>query len=175
MKEKNCMPDGISYSTLLNGLLKWGKIRAALGVYKEMVGIVFVVDGRMMSTLLRGLCAKSWKENDLVQDAYLVFEKMRSRVSSIDHSTYGFVIRTLCRGKKMEEALDYLQQMIRMGYVPRTITFNNLIRALCLEGKISEALVVLVIMYENGKIPSRTSFDSLVKEFEKTGSVVGCM
>ena len=156
----------------MSELLKWGKIRAALGVYKEMAGIGFEVDGRMMSTLLRGLCMKSWKEKDLVQDAYQVFEKM-SGVSIIDHSTYGFVIRTFCMGKKIEEALDHLQQMIRIGYIPRTITFNNVIQALCMEGKIREALVVLVIMYENGKIPSRTSYDILVKEFNQQGRLLG--
>ncbi|XVF29717.1 hypothetical protein REPUB_Repub15cG0146300 [Reevesia pubescens] len=173
MKEKNCMPDSISYSTLLSGLLKWGKIRAALRVYKEMVAIGFEVDGKMMSTLLRGLCMNSWKEKDLIQDAYQVFDKMKSGVSIIDHSTHGFVIRTLSMGKKLEEALEHLQEMIRMGYIPRTITFNNVIQAFCLEGKIREALVVLVIMYENGKIPSRTSYDSLVKEFNQQGRLLG--
>ena len=69
----------------MSELLKWGKIRAALGVYKENVGIGFEVEGRMMSTLLSGLCMKSWKEKNLVHDAY--------------H-------RTLCMGKKME-ALDH--------------------------------------------------------------------
>ncbi|GLT49324.1 hypothetical protein SLA2020_228880, partial [Shorea laevis] len=87
MRERNCIPDRISYSTLLNGLLKWGKIRAAFRVYEEMVGIGFEVDERMMNSLLRRLCRKSWEEKDLIQDAYHVFEEMRRRVC-VDSSTY---------------------------------------------------------------------------------------
>ncbi|KAK8631292.1 hypothetical protein V6N13_080046 [Hibiscus sabdariffa] len=173
MKDKNCLPDSITYSTFLNGLLKWGKIRAALKVYKEMVGIGFEVEGKMMSSLLRGLCMKSWKEKDLVQDAYQVFEKMRERVSVIDHTSYSFVIRTLCMGRRTGEAVYHLEQMTGMGHVPRTVTFNNVIQALCMEGKIGEALVVLVSMFENGKIPSRTSYDMLVKEFNRQGLLLG--
>ncbi|GLU14878.1 hypothetical protein SLE2022_314190 [Rubroshorea leprosula] len=166
MKERNCTPDRISYSTLLNGLLKWGKIKAAFRVYEEMVGIGFEVDERMMNSLLRGLCMKSWEEKDLIQDAYHVFEEMRRRVC-VDSSTYGFVIRTLCMGKETEEALEHLKMMIGTGCIPRTITFNNVIQAFCVEGKVGEALVVLVLMSENGKIPSRTSYDVLVQELNR--------
>ncbi|KAE8703036.1 hypothetical protein F3Y22_tig00110475pilonHSYRG00005 [Hibiscus syriacus] len=135
--------------------------------------IGFEVEGKMMSSLLRGLCIESWEEKDLVQDAYQVFEKMRERVSVIDHTSYSFVIRTLCVGRRTGEAMYHLVEMIGMGYVPRTITFNNVIQALCMEEKIGEALVVLVTMSENGKIPSRTSYDMLIKEFNQQGLLLG--
>ncbi|KAE8734046.1 Elongation factor P family protein [Hibiscus syriacus] len=138
-----------------------------------MVGIGFEVEGKMISSLLRGLSMKSWEEKDLVQDTNKVFEKMRERVTVIDHTSYSFVIRTLCMGRRMGEVVYHLEQMIEMGHIPRTITFKNVIQALFIEGKIGEALVVLVTMSENGKIPSRTSYDMLVKELNQQGLLFG--
>ncbi|KAL5738962.1 hypothetical protein ACOSQ2_028142 [Xanthoceras sorbifolium] len=73
MKERNCVPDHISYSTLLYWLLRWGETRAALRVFKEMVGFGFEGDERMVNTLLRGLCIKSCKEKHVLEDAYQMF------------------------------------------------------------------------------------------------------
>ncbi|KAJ0027932.1 hypothetical protein Pint_35068 [Pistacia integerrima] len=154
----------LSYSTLLYGLLRWGETRAALITFKEMVDFGIEVDERMMNTLLRGLCMKSWEEKDLLEDAYQVFEKMNF---IMDPGTYGMVIRALCVGKKTDEALIHLQHMVRRGYVPRTITFNNVIQAFCHEGKVDDALLVVLLMNEHGKIPSRTSYDILIKKLNQ--------
>ncbi|KAA8517640.1 hypothetical protein F0562_015118 [Nyssa sinensis] len=169
MKERNCMPDYISYSTLLHGLLKWGEIRAALQIYKEMVEAGFDVDERMMNTLLRGLCRRSRTEEDLLKDAYEVFDKMKNEVSVIYPCTYGLVVEAFCTGKELDKALANLKEMVGVGHAPRTITFNTVIRALAAEGKLDEALSVVVLVYEESKIPSRVSFNILIDEFNRQG------
>lgn len=164
MKQRNCMPDYITYSTLLHGLLKWGKIRSALRTYKEMVGDGFEADERMVNTLLRGLCRRSWKEKDLLENAYQLFEKMKNGFYVIDLSTYGLMIKALCVGEKTEEALDNLHDFTRMGHSPHIITFNSVIRALCAEGRVDEALLVLILMDEGRRIPNKISYNLLIEE-----------
>ncbi|CAN6575979.1 unnamed protein product [Malus baccata var. baccata] len=133
MKEMNCIPDCITHSSLLHGLLKWRKIRNAIRVYEEMVENGFEVEERLMNNLVRGLCRRSWKEKNIQEDAHQLFKRMRSGHSGIDASTYGLMIQSLCMGKKVDEALVSLQGMVRTGYSPWIVTFNNVIQGLCVE------------------------------------------
>lgn len=156
-----------------NGGLKWGKTRNALRVYKEMVENGVEVDGRLMNNLVRGLCRRSRKEKDLLEDAHEVFEKMQNEVLGIDASTYGLMIQTLCMEKKMDAAVVCLQEMIGMGYSPWIITFNNVIKTLCVEGKVTEALLVLSIMYEGGRGTNGISYNPLIHGLNRRGSLLG--
>ncbi|KAH8484717.1 hypothetical protein H0E87_026465 [Populus deltoides] len=171
--ERKCMPDYISYSTLLHGLLLWGKVLAGLRIFNEMEGSGLEADERLMNSLVRGLCRKSIKENDLVEVAYEVFEKMKKRGFVIEQSTYALVIQALWVAKKVDDAFINLHQMVRLGYIPRLITINNVIRALCVGGKVDEAFYVLVLMYENSKIPSRMSYDLLIHELNRQERTLG--
>ncbi|KAL9374528.1 hypothetical protein Peur_034148 [Populus x canadensis] len=173
MKQRKCMPDYISYSTLLHGLLLWGKVLAGLRIFNEMEGSGLEADERLMNSLVRGLCRKSIKENDLVEVAYEVFEKMKKRGFVIEQSTYALVIQALWVAKKVDDAFINLHQMVRLGYIPRLITINNVIRALCVGGKVDEAFYVLVLMYENSKIPSRMSYDLLIHELNRQERTLG--
>ncbi|KAM0994554.1 hypothetical protein EV2_010379 [Malus domestica] len=173
MKEMNCIPDCITYSSLLHGLLKWRKIRNAIRVYEEMVENGFEVEERLMNNLVRGLCRRSWKEKNILEDAHQLFKRMRSGHSGIDASTYGLMIQSLCMGKKVDEALVSLQGMVRTGYSPWIVTFNNVIQGLCVEGKVFDALLVLSIMYEGGRATSRVSHNPVIHELNRRGTFLG--
>ncbi|PPD90155.1 hypothetical protein GOBAR_DD12913 [Gossypium barbadense] len=147
MKDKNCSPDSISYSTLMSGLLKWGKTRAALKVYKEIMGIGFEVEGKMLSSLLRGLCMKSWEEKDLVQDAYQVFDKMRKKDSIIDHR--------LCIEGKIHEALVVLVTMYENGKIPSRTSYDMLVKEFNRQGLLLGACNVYGAALKQGVVPHR--------------------
>lgn len=170
MRERNCMPDYISYTTLLYGLLKWGKAKAALRIYREMTGADFELEERMMNTMLRAVCRRSWKEEVLLKDAHQLFEEMKNGGCAIYPNTYGLVIQTLCVSKEIDKGLMLLNEMVGIGYFPpRMITFNSVIRALCSEGRVDEAVSVLVLIGEGRRIPSRICFNLLIVEFNGQG------
>ncbi|XP_027352649.1 pentatricopeptide repeat-containing protein At1g09900-like [Abrus precatorius] len=170
MKDKHgCVPDYVSYSTVLHGLLKWNEIVAALGVYKAMVRVGFEVDVRVMGTLVGRLCKMSWKERGLIQDACEVFEKMKERDSVVDQRTLEVMVRALCGGKKFDEALEVLNDMVRLGYSPESVTFDKMIQGLCGWGRVDDAMSTLVLSHAIGGIPGRTSYDVLIKELNEQG------
>ncbi|CAI9758853.1 unnamed protein product [Fraxinus pennsylvanica] len=172
MKERNYKPDFISYSTLLHGMLKWGETKAALGMYKEMIGIGFQVDERMTNTLLRRLCRSSRKDNILLNDVYEVFEKMKNEDFAIYSSTYDLVVEAFCNGKVNDKAFEILDEMIRTGYSPRTITFNVVVRALGMDGNVEKALSVLMLIHKDRKA-SRIPFNILINELNRQGRSLG--
>ncbi|TKY65672.1 Pentatricopeptide repeat-containing protein mitochondrial [Spatholobus suberectus] len=169
MKEHGCVPDCVSYNTVLHGLLKWNEVVAAHGVYKEMVGLGLEVDVRIMGTLVRRLCKRSWKERGLLQDAGEVFEKMKERGSVVDQGTLEVMVQALCWGKRFDEALANLKEMVRLGYTPEAITFEKVIQGLCAGGRVDDAVSTLVLLHANGGIPDRVSYDVLIKELNEEG------
>ncbi|KAJ1388713.1 Tetratricopeptide-like helical domain superfamily [Sesbania bispinosa] len=169
MKKQGCVPDYISYSTVLHGLIKWNEIVAALGIYKEMVKLGFEVDVRMMGTLVRRLCKRSWKESGLLQDADEVFEKMKERDLVVDQRTLEVRVQALCRGKKFDEAFANFNDMVRFGYSPEAITFDKVIQGLCARGRVDEAVSTWLLLHANGGIPNKISYDVLIKELNAQG------
>lgn len=167
MRARKCSPDYISYSTLLHGLLKWGKIRAAMQAYKEMVGDGFRADERMMNTLLRGLCRRARKEKYVLDDAYNVFDEMRDGRYVIYQESYELVVEAMCcNGREMERrGFEVLNEMIGIGFSPKTFTFNIVIHALCCCGEVDKALAVLEMMHKHRKargIPFNALIDELI-------------
>lgn len=178
MKNKHgCVPDCISYSTVLHGLLKWNEGMEALGVYREMVRLGFEVDVRMMGTLVRRLCKRSWKEKGmLLQDAYEVFEEMKERgLVVIDQRTLEVMVQALCRGKKFDEALANLSYMVELGYSPHgainSIPFGKVIQGLCGRGRVEEAVSALLLLHANRGIANRISYRVLIRELNAQGRV----
>ncbi|KAK7294868.1 hypothetical protein RJT34_17765 [Clitoria ternatea] len=170
MKEYGCVPDCVSYSTVIHGLLKWNVVVVALGVYKEMVRVGFEVDVRVMGTLVRRLCKKSWKERGLLDEACEVFEKMKERgCSVIDQRTFEVMVKALCWGKKFDEALESLNDMVRLGYFPEEVTFDKVIQGLCALGRVDDAVSSLVLLHANGGIADRISYDVLIEKLNAEG------
>ncbi|KAL8517044.1 hypothetical protein ACS0TY_015322 [Phlomoides rotata] len=168
MKSKNCKPDYVCYATFLHGLLKWGKTRAALRVYKGMVELGFRVDERMMNTMVRCLCRGSRKEKEMLKDVYNVFEDMKNGFYTIYQDAYELLIEAYCRGRETEKVFGMLSEMIRVGYSPKTFTFNVVIHALCCCGEVEKALEVLMMMHKDrkgGGIP----FNMLIDELNQRG------
>lgn len=164
MRERKCKPDYISYSTLLHGLLKWGRTRAALQVYKEMVGVGYRVDERMMNTLLRGLCRLARKEKDVLGDAYNLFEEMRNGKIAIYQEAYELVVEAFCcNGREMERGFEVLNEMIGVGFSPKTFTFNIAIHALCRCGEVGKAVAVLTMLHQD-RNPRGIPFNALIDE-----------
>ncbi|XP_020237444.1 pentatricopeptide repeat-containing protein At1g09900 [Cajanus cajan] len=169
MEEHGCVPDCVSYNTLLHGLLKWNEVVAALGVYREMVGLGLEVDVRMMGTLVRRLCKRSWREKGLLEDAGEVFEKMKERGSVVDQGTLKVMVQALCWGKRFDQALANLNEMVRLGYFPEAVTFDKVIQGLCAGGRVDDAVSALVLLHASGGISKRVSYDMVIKELEEEG------
>ncbi|KAH6769368.1 hypothetical protein C2S51_014704 [Perilla frutescens var. frutescens] len=172
MREGDCKPDCITYSTLLHGMLKWGKTRGAVGVYKEMVRVGYHVDERMMNTLLRGLCRRSRKEKEHLDDVYNVFDEMRNGNYAIYQDAYELVVETFCNnGGEIGRGFEVLNEMIGIGFSPKTFTFNLAIHALSRHGEVDKALAVLMMMHKD-RNPRGIPFNALIEELNQQGRVL---
>ncbi|XP_015961282.1 pentatricopeptide repeat-containing protein At1g62680, mitochondrial-like [Arachis duranensis] len=173
MKKKHgCVPGYVNYSTVLHGLLKWNEIPAAFKVYKEMVELGIEVDSRMMAKLARRLCRLSRRERGLLRDACQVFEKMTEKGFVVDQRTLEVIFEALLWGEKFDEALEVLNDMVKLGYSPKAIAFDKVIQGFSANGKLEEAVSILLFWLGNGGVPHKFSYEMLIKELNAQGRLI---
>ncbi|KDO70295.1 hypothetical protein CISIN_1g047010mg, partial [Citrus sinensis] len=120
-----------------------------------------------------------------ILEAYEMLMNVKNDGLKPDVYTYTAVMDGFCKVGRSNEVMEllneaiergvtpnvvtliHLHNVIDIGHIPRTITFNNVIQALCGVGKIDKALLLLFLMYEHGKIPSRTLYDTLIKKLDQ--------
>ncbi|XP_020108840.1 pentatricopeptide repeat-containing protein At5g41170, mitochondrial-like [Ananas comosus] len=167
-----CKPDLISYSIVLQGLLRVGEISSAWKTFKKMNEVGFEADKRAMNTLLRGLCKQSMTNNEVLKDAKELFKKIQEVSYGPSPYTYCLMIQALAKGGEIDEAVAHLHEMMKEGYSPRIMTYNVVLRVLCDEGRVYEALDLLLDMITRDVIPSRFSFSIVLNEFCRQGQML---
>lgn len=94
-----------------------------------------------------------------------------------DTVTLGILINTLCKSRRVDEALEIFEQMCGRqsdyGNVIKAdeILFNTLINALCKVGRLKEAEDLLVKMKMDGCVPNRITYNCLVDGYCTAGQL----
>ncbi|EAZ26836.1 hypothetical protein OsJ_10752 [Oryza sativa Japonica Group] len=142
-----CPPDRISFSIVLQALLRAGETSAAWQAYKRMERAGFEADGRALDTLARGLCRQCAANVAALADAR----------------------EALARGGEVDAAVSLLGEMARRGYALRKRAYTDVVRALCERGRARDALRVLALVIARDFVPGRNAFDALLGELARQG------
>nr|CAD1841848.1 unnamed protein product [Ananas comosus var. bracteatus] len=143
-----CKPDLISYSIVLQGLLRVGEISSAWKTFKKMNEVGFEADKRAMNTLLRGLCKQSMTNNEVLKDAKELFKKIQEVSYGPSPYTYCLMIQALAKGGEIDEAVAHLHEMMKEGF-----SFSIVLNEFCRQGKMLDAYSVYAAAIKRGVIP----------------------
>ncbi|CAL1360523.1 unnamed protein product [Linum trigynum] len=160
MSGPGCLPDIVTYSSLLDGLCRRGKIDDALALFQvienrlksDVVGYAILLDGlwkagrgdearEMFSKLSRDNCLQlnsriySIATNGLcrqgfVDEAYELFRKMEGDGCLPNSGCYNVIIHGFLRHKDPLEAIDLIHKMVSKGFSADTTTMTLLIELL---------------------------------------------
>ncbi|OAY40706.1 putative pentatricopeptide repeat-containing protein At5g06400, mitochondrial [Manihot esculenta] len=77
----------------------------------------------------------------LTEIALKIFNEMKDNGYNPNESTYKYLIISLCgrKGRKVDEAINIFQEMIRAGHIPDREVVETYLCCLCEAGKLSEA------------------------------------
>ncbi|XP_010028839.2 pentatricopeptide repeat-containing protein At2g17140 [Eucalyptus grandis] len=159
-----CSPDLISYSTVISGLCKAGRVEEAKKMFAEMMSRKIRPDSVIYDSFVYALC----KEGKL-SSAFRVLKDMEKKGCSRRLQTYNSLILGLGRKNQIFEIYGLLDEMKERGIPPNVCTFNNFIRCLCEGGRINDAPSILDEMIEKGVFPNITTFKILIRAFCKAG------
>ncbi|BAF11951.1 pentatricopeptide repeat-containing protein At1g09900 [Oryza sativa Japonica Group] len=164
-----CPPDRISFSIVLQALLRAGETSAAWQAYKRMERAGFEADGRALDTLARGLCRQCAANVAALADAREVFGKLVASGHEPVSYTYCLMAQALARGGEVDAAVSLLGEMARRGYALRKRAYTDVVRALCERGRARDALRVLALVIARDFVPGRNAFDALLGELARQG------
>ncbi|KAK8956077.1 Pentatricopeptide repeat-containing protein [Platanthera guangdongensis] len=141
----DCLPDVVSYTTVVHGLGLAGQIENARKVFDEMISQGCLPSVATYNAFIQVLCKK-----DSIQNALMVFEEMLRRGYTPNVTTYNVLIRGLCHGGEMERAMELMQKwMVRDERCrPNVHTYNIVIRHWCEKGETEKALELVGRMNE---------------------------
>ncbi|KAJ8551008.1 hypothetical protein K7X08_000378 [Anisodus acutangulus] len=148
-------PDIVTYNVYINGLCKQNKVDEALRMLGCMEDLGCKPEMNTYHTILEALC----RSTGMLFSAKEVLGQMKLKGLRLNSHIYGIVINCMIRNGEVDEAYNLLHEMVALGFVPQSITFDGLIHLSCQRGLLSEVMELLSIMQdlflvENAKIAS---------------------
>ncbi|KAJ0478460.1 putative tetratricopeptide-like helical domain superfamily [Helianthus annuus] len=143
------VPDVLTFSTLLDGLIREDRIIEAKGFFKKLIKQKLCEpDVVMYSTMIKGLC--KFGNNDI---AIGLLRLMDQRGCNPNVVVYSTIIDSLCKDKMIDDAFKLFNEMegrvdeaeavidimVERGEVPNIVTYNSLIDGYCLRGEMTKA------------------------------------
>ncbi|PWA83034.1 tetratricopeptide-like helical domain-containing protein [Artemisia annua] len=164
-------PDVVTFSSLLNGLVREDKIRDAEKLLKHLICKgVCEPDLTMYNTIIKALCKVG---PDGVKTATDLLRLMNERGCKPDIVGYSAIIDGLCKEQRVDEAFELFKEMVNnKGITPDVFTYNSLIDSFCYLGCLRKASKLLKhMMDKKGISPDRQTFNILIKECCKEGHI----
>ncbi|GFP87998.1 pentatricopeptide repeat-containing protein at1g62670 mitochondrial [Phtheirospermum japonicum] len=164
--KRGCVPNAITFCTLLKGLFRENKINEAQALFKKVVreGLC-EVDVITYGIVTDGLCKAG--NTAMAIELLRVMEKGRRSCKPNTH-VYNMVIAGLCKDRMIDDALKLFDEMSEKGITPDVVTYNALICGFCNLSRWREgglggwAKDVLQIMMLQNVNPNVISYNSLI-------------
>ncbi|XP_027346293.1 pentatricopeptide repeat-containing protein At2g17140 [Abrus precatorius] len=159
----NSLPDVITYTTLINGLCKVGRLEEAKKKFIEMMAKNLHPDSVTYDTFILSFCKQG-----KISSAFRVLKDMERNGCRKTLQTYNSLILGLGSKNQIFEIYGLVDEMREKGIRPDICTYNNIISCLCEGGKAKDATSLLNEMLEKGISPNISSFKILIKAFCKS-------
>ncbi|XP_059305284.1 pentatricopeptide repeat-containing protein At2g38420, mitochondrial [Lycium ferocissimum] len=153
------VPDIVTYNVYINGLCKQNKVDEALRMIGCMEDLGCKPETNTYYTILEALC----RSNEMLSSAKEFFGQIKLKGLQLNAPMYGIMINCMIRNGEVDEAYNMLQEMVGMGFVPQSVTFDGLIYCLCERGLLSEVMELLSIMVAKNVVPGIGSWEALVQ------------
>ncbi|KAI3446347.1 hypothetical protein Pfo_003012 [Paulownia fortunei] len=161
---KECLPDMITYSTIINGLCRDGRLEEAKKKFIEMLGRNLCPDSTVYDIFLYNLCKRG-----KISSAFQVLKDMERKGCNKTLQTYNCLIFGLGSTHQIFEMFGLMDEMKERGVSPNVYTYNIVLNSLCEGERSEEAAFLLDEMLQRGITPNIYSFKLLIKTFCMTG------
>lgn len=149
MRKIGVEADVSTYSTLITGLCRAGKVSEAWGVLDWMLEEGCLPMVHTYTPILQGYCREG-----RVEEAKELMELMERVGCPPNVVTYNILIRAMCKDDRFDEIKQVLKESRTKGWKPSTVTYNTYMNGLCKKGRAKEALEQLDVMLGEGLDPT---------------------
>ncbi|KAH0978136.1 hypothetical protein GBA52_027855 [Prunus armeniaca] len=159
---KKCIPDLITYSTIISGLCKAGRLDEAKKKFMEMMGKNLHPDSVIYDMFINSFCKQG-----RISSAFRVLKDMEKKGCNKSIQTYNSLILGLGSKKQIFEIYGLMDEMRERGVTPDVCTYNYMMNCLCEGERVKDATSLLDEMLQKGISPNISTFRILIKAFCK--------
>ncbi|KAJ6811461.1 pentatricopeptide repeat-containing protein-like [Iris pallida] len=152
-----CPPDVVTYSTLIAGLCRIGRVEEGLGVLDLMLEERRVPNVYTLTPIVQGYCSTG-----RIGEANRFLRSMESIGCLPNTVTYNVLIDALCRLGAFGEVEKVLGESRTKGWTPDEITYSVYMDGLCKRGKVRDTFKVLDVMIGKGLRPNAVTLNILL-------------
>ncbi|KAF7094448.1 hypothetical protein CFC21_096756 [Triticum aestivum] len=174
MREYTCgdvRPNLVTYSTLLGGLCRAGKMKEAFELFEGMIEKDHIVPDQLTYNLIiDGFCRLGQ-----VEKARTIFGFMRKNECEPNAFNYATLINGHCKKGEVEDAKLVFEEMRTAGVEPDAVSYTALIGCLCRHGTVDEGINLLMEMREKGCKADVVTYNLLLEGLCKDGRMAEVM
>ncbi|KAK1422412.1 hypothetical protein QVD17_25511 [Tagetes erecta] len=157
-------PDGFTYTNVIGGYVRAGKLDEAKKLFYEMRKKGYNPNLVTYNVLISGLCKMG-----LIDEAFELKRSMVKKGLRPDIYTYTNLIEGLCKVKKSQDAKLLLKSMSYAGLSPDNITYTALIDGFLKQGEVDEAFELKNEMVAKGIEINLVTFNCIIDGLCKLG------
>ncbi|XP_024527568.1 pentatricopeptide repeat-containing protein At5g65560 [Selaginella moellendorffii] len=159
MEAKGIKGDGFTYTTLVHGYCRLGRLDDACQVLE---GMSCTPCASMYNAIIKTLCGvQSFSQ------AFLLVDDMAEKGCIPTVVTFGILVDGLCKANRLTDAFELVEVMGERGCFPNALVFNGIMDALCKEGRSAEAYGFIETMRSMGVSPTIVTYNLLIDGFCK--------
>ncbi|EAY94290.1 hypothetical protein OsI_16061 [Oryza sativa Indica Group] len=133
-----CMPNVVTFTSVISGYCKAGKLEDAMAVYNDMVA-----SGIMPNTVTYNVLINGYGKVGDLGSAVEVYQQMTRLRCPPDVVTFSSLIDGYCRCGQLDDALRIWSDMAQHRIQPNVYTFSIIIHSLCKQNRSDEAICLL--------------------------------
>jgi len=166
MRERGCVPDLVSFNTLINARLKSGAMEPNLGL--QLLNEVRRSGIRPDIITYNTLISACSRESNL-EEAIAVFNDMESHRCQPDLWTYNAMISVYGRCGRPRKAEELFKELESKGFLPDAVTYNSLLYAFSREGNTEKVRDICEEMVEKGFGKDEMTYNTIIHMYGKQG------
>ncbi|KAG9457932.1 hypothetical protein H6P81_002440 [Aristolochia fimbriata] len=151
MVNSGVSPDVTTFSTLISGLCKGGRICEAHGVLNRMLKEKVGPNIFTFTPILHALYGKR-----MIKEGSCLIGFMLKWGCPLNTVVYNILIDGLCKNSDFDRVKIMLERSTSIGWKPNSISYNIYMNGLCKVGRVMDAFGLLEVMKKDGLSP--TSF-----------------
>ncbi|KAK1386038.1 hypothetical protein POM88_023773 [Heracleum sosnowskyi] len=154
--KRGFVPDVVTYTTLIRGLLSQNKSQEARLFFANLIKFRQVQpDVVTFNTMIDGLCTTGHADM-----AFWLFTSMEKCDCEPDTVTYTAIINSLCKRGLVDDALNLHSEMMEKGILPDVRSYSPIIQVLCSLKRWEEVGLLLDQMIQVWEVGRRKAHNS---------------
>ncbi|PSS02533.1 Pentatricopeptide repeat-containing protein [Actinidia chinensis var. chinensis] len=164
MPSKGCLPDQVSYYTVMGFLYKEKRVKEVRELMEKMLkDNKLLPDHVTYNTLIHMLSKRGYGD-----DAVEFLKEAEERGFLMDKVGYSAIIHSFCQEGRIDRAKELVREMLSKGWSSDIVTHTAVSNGLCHVGEVDEARKLPQQMYKDGCRPNTVSYTAFLNRLHRS-------